>query len=213
VKLILKFMSISLLTLIISTTSHGAVLNINSGTLVGAMNVDVDGTRYDVEFIEGICADIFDDCNENADFTFSNPTNDGTLINAAMQALLDQVFIDTPQGAFDTNPALTLGCTNAVECNVRTPLFVSGGSGLGIVAAVNKNVIDNGQLQFLDHLTAGGGQRGYNTTNGDPFNPAAEAIVYARWTGAAPVPIPAAIWLFGFGMFGLFGIAPRQPRQ
>ncbi len=54
----------------------------------------------------GTCVDIFDGCDEVADFDFT----DESTARAAAQALVDQVFIDTAEGSFDTNPYLTYTC-------------------------------------------------------------------------------------------------------
>ena len=35
-------------------------------------------------------------------------------------------------------------------------------------------------------------------------------FVWADWTPVAPVPVPAAIWLFGSGLVGLIGVARRM---
>ena len=140
-----------------SILSYSATLNITNGILMGASNVDVNGALYDVHFLDGTCEDLFNGCNDNSDFTFSNPTNDGTQINAAMTALLEQVFLDTPLGAFDTNPALINGCILSIQCTAQTPLFVNiPGNGLGITAAVNRTVVLNAQVNSADHITAGG---------------------------------------------------------
>ncbi len=121
-----------ILSILYSSNSIGAVLNTSGGILTGASGVNVNGTLYDVAFREGTCADLFSGCDQNSDFIFSNPSNDGTLLGNAMLALLEQVLIDSPLGAFDSNPALTYGCYVASECRIISPLFVNGSSmGLG----------------------------------------------------------------------------------
>jgi hypothetical protein len=37
-----------------------------------------------------------------------------------------------------------------------------------------------------------------------------ERQVFATFTPAAPVPVPAAVWLFGSGLLGLFGVPKRK---
>lgn len=74
--------------------------------LLGASGVDVDGTLYNVEFIDGTCIELYDGCDELADFTFQS----FAAAQAASQGLLDQVFLDTPVGLFDSDPGLTNGC-------------------------------------------------------------------------------------------------------
>ena len=210
-KKLLMYFILGLFTTFYSTLSYSASLNISNGILMGASDVDVNGALYDVRFLDGTCEDLFNGCNDNSDFTFSNPLNDGTQINTAMTALLEQVFLDTPLGAFDTNPALINGCILSIQCTAQTPLFVNvPGNGLGITAAVNRNVVLNAQANSADHITAGGGQRSYDTTNNVQFNPAADGIVYAIWSDATVVPVPPALWLFSTGLLGLIGIAKRN---
>ncbi len=110
----------------ISTTSAQAPVThiINEDQkepLTGAQNVLVNGTLYDVTFLGGTCIDIFDGCEEAADFEFT----DEATAKAAAQALIDQVFIDIPAGAFDSDPYLTNSCTMRTSrmriCNVNIP--------------------------------------------------------------------------------------------
>ena len=78
---------------------HGSVvLDVDgTGQLLGASGIDVGGTLYDVEFVEGTCIALFDGCDELSDLTFTTEAESGL----AAQALLDVVFINGPQGMFD----------------------------------------------------------------------------------------------------------------
>ncbi len=157
------------------------MLNVQNGTLFGATDVDVNGILYDVSFEDGICADLYNGCDQNSDLPFSNPTNDGTLGLAANLALLNQVFIDSPLGAFDSDPTLTNGC------QLNTPLFVSqGGSGLGI------QWIFNDTIESKDIGTgSGGGLASFDSSIGFP-----DSNAYVVWSKSSVVPIPAAAWLW-----------------
>ena len=106
-------------------TTSAATLNVSGGILLGASDVDVDGTPYDVVFVEGTCIDVFSGCDSNDDFNFNNP--DALL---ATLALLDQVFLDGVLGSFDSEPELTFGCTTTVtdDCHALTPYAVVGES-------------------------------------------------------------------------------------
>ncbi len=188
-----------------STASYSVVvLNINNGVLFGASNIEANGVTYNVDFLDGTCSALFNGCDENSDFLFSNSVNDGTQLGNAMQALLDQVFLDTSQGAFDSQPALTNGCVVDGGCNVATPLFRSGG-GIGVISAFNSDQILNTQLQSVDHLIAGS-LIGDFDSRPLPFSPDTDQTVYAVWTQTSAVPIPAAVWLFGSGLIGLVGL-------
>ena len=89
-----------------------------NGELTGAAGVDVGGTLYDVEFLDGTCASVFDGCDSNSDFAFSSLSE----TNLAAQALLDQVFL----GIYDGQPHLTRGCEGQVPCWVWIPYSTTG---------------------------------------------------------------------------------------
>jgi hypothetical protein len=172
-----------------------ATLKVNSeGILIGASNVDVGGASYEVGFLDGGCIGIaeFGFCNELSDFAF----NDIVSADLATQALLDQVLIDGTLGNFDSNPALAFGCANDERCKIFTPYnFV-----LSLPNYVHTSIASNGIL--MDELLNGRITRFYNTEL-DPNN------VFAAWT-PTPVPVPAAIWLFGTALIGLIGTTKRR---
>jgi len=93
-------------SLVFASGASGATLNVGGGQLIGASEVDVGGTLYNVEFLDGSCIALFDGCDSASDFTFTSSVQ-ATL---AAQALLDQVFVDGDDGMFDTQPELTAGC-------------------------------------------------------------------------------------------------------
>jgi len=190
-----------LVTIFCSSISYGAVLNIQNGILFGATGVDVNGVLYDVSFQDGTCPELYNGCDQDSDFPFSNPQNDVTLGLAANLALLDQVLIDSPLGAFDSAPELTNGCFATDGCQLNTPLFLSqGGTGLGILWIFNRddNDVDTG-------TGSGGGSVAFDTSIGFP-----DSNVYVIWSQSSAVPIPATIWLFGSGLLGLVGVARRK---
>ncbi len=80
-------------------------LIVQNGILTGATGVDVNGTLYDVSFVDGTCASVYGACDvAHFDFTTSADAQ------AAAQALLDQVYVDGPAGNFDSHPDLIAGC-------------------------------------------------------------------------------------------------------
>ena len=97
---------------VIVSISNAAIFDIRSGQLFGAAGVDVDGVLYDVAFRDGTAIELYGGADENTDFPFTNLSNlnDNSLAITANQALLDQVFVDSPLGAFDSAPNLTNGC-------------------------------------------------------------------------------------------------------
>jgi len=193
--------------MIYSTVSYSATLVVNNGVLMGATGVDVNGTLYDVSFLDGTCIELYNGCDGNTDFPFTNPAdlNDGVLLGAAMQALLDQVFIDSPLGTFDSQPDSMNGCNVPGGCRVFTPLWANvGANSVGVFSAFNS------VQEFRDDVGSGGGSRTFDTR---PVLGVVEDIsVYAVWNGVAVVPIPAAVWLFGSGLLGLVGFSNRKKK-
>ncbi len=98
-------------------TAKAVVLNVSGGQLLGATGVNVDGTLYDVTFIDGSCVDLFSGCNEFADFTFI----DAATALLAAEALMATVFTDSGAGLFDTRPELTFGCGFIGDCRTHVP--------------------------------------------------------------------------------------------
>jgi hypothetical protein len=48
--------------------ASGATLNASGGQILGASGVDVGGTLYDVEFLDGTCIALFSGCDEVSDY-------------------------------------------------------------------------------------------------------------------------------------------------
>lgn len=89
-------------------STHAVMLQVTGGILTGATGVNVGGTLYSVSFQDGTCAELFSGCDSDADFLFNQVTG-----NLAAQALLDQVFLDGPDGPFDSAPQMTRGYLGA----------------------------------------------------------------------------------------------------
>ena len=75
----------------------------SSGNLMGATGVDVNGSLFDVSFVNGSCNSLYGGCNEVTDFVFTSQT----MADAAGAALLSQVL----NGAADT----TIELVNGIE--------------------------------------------------------------------------------------------------
>ena len=103
----------------------GPILQVDvaTGQLTGAKGVDVGGTPYDVEFVDGTCVGLFPPCTDSSSFSFRSEA-DALL---ATTALFATVLRDGPLGQFDSDPSLTRGCASISSgstdkfCGISTP--------------------------------------------------------------------------------------------
>jgi len=170
----------SFIVLLLASSSAGAAtLNVSGGQLLGASGVIVDGSSYDVEFLDGTCIALYGGCDELTDFTFQT----AAAAALASQALLDQVFLDGAN-LFDTDPELTNGCTSGRQCRAFTPYETS------------QNVKTISAQNFAGQDFAGGS---FNFQFTDDLSQTANGV-YAVWS-IVPEPGPAV--LMGLGLLGL----------
>lgn len=120
---ITTFVSVSHATVIFITEKddNGDVIS-----LLGADNVNVNGSFYNVRFKDGTCVALFNGCDDAGDFVFNTQTD----AVAASAALLEKVFVDGVDGEFDNVPNLTNGCVDLRACGVYTPWGFVGSSDL-----------------------------------------------------------------------------------
>lgn len=190
-------------TLLCIHTSHAATLNIENGQLMGADNVLVDGTYYDVEFKDGTATDFF---YKNDDWVFTFSTEDRAY--AASMALMNQVFIqDVGYAVYDNYSEFTNGIESEWGGGIFTPyeLLIVDKTlirGNAFFNASNLSISTNGRFDKVAPF-------GYN------FYPDADQNfalnkwwVYAQWS--TPVPIPSTIILLGTGLLGLVGINRKR---
>jgi hypothetical protein len=149
--------------------THAATLDIDgSGQLLGAFDVNVDGSLYDVEFRNGSCEELYEGCDSVSDFPFGvEPEGD-----LAAHALLDQVLIDSVSlGLFDSDPSLTRGCGSGTDtCHVLTPFDFRDPSGLSHWNVSNR-VNEVNDLVYSLSLSAT-----------EPETVLGDGLTYAVWT-------------------------------
>ncbi len=115
------------LGLMACSAEASAILIVDSnGILQGATGVTVGDALYDVELLNGSCPEVFSGCDAASDFQFQTS---GAATLAAL-ALLDQVFLDGPQGPFDSSPEMNSGCrpqpsSPEAVCEIYVPFQVA----------------------------------------------------------------------------------------
>lgn len=176
------------------------VLNVDGGgQLLGVSGVDVGGTLFDVEFVDGSCSAVFSGCDESGDFVF-NTSAEGQAASLALLAVIEG-------SVFDERPELTLGCESTSRCDMLTPYrlepLLSGG--LGFVSYVASNRAAGGTLidgAFVD-------------SSQDPnldFGANAERV-FARWERPpTQVSEPSTFLLLGLGLGGIAACRRRKSR-
>jgi len=172
-------------------------LQVNAdGILMGADNVNVDGTLYDVRFRDGTCAVLYAPCNCASSFVFRSEAS----ARLASQALLDTVLVDGPGplGMFGSNPELTDGCQDrgqggAGNCEILTPYrWDSFADSAWLIAAVNDGA--GGRLNSF------GVTRSFDSTLTDP-------ITFALWCSSPLDCQPAVPELNTISYVGIGGVA------
>ena len=186
-------------------SARAATLHVDaSGTLTGASDVVVNGHAYDVAFVEGSCASLYFPCLFESAFAFSTAAD----AEAAAQALLDQVFLDVAAGPFDTQPALTNGCSEPNSCSAFVPygLFVEEHA----VTVFTRTAHNSSEApgNFLDVTGGNTFDANFNTTN------RAESV-WAVFTGRQLFAVPEAssAILLLTGSVALFGVRRRARRR
>jgi hypothetical protein len=173
--------------LVFANAQAAPILQVVGGKLTGAKGVDVGGTLYDVEFLDGTCIAVFSGCDATADFTFTTPAGAA----AASQALLDQVFLDVPAGNFDSDPSLTQGCGNPIICVIDTPNLLPATGVVSSSASTNFNSVGPDPV--------GGSLFSIFLDTGD-----LNAVTWARWSPAVQsASEPGTIAILGAGLLAL----------
>ncbi len=187
-----------ILGLCLALPAKAVTLLTDGGQLVGVTGLVVNEFTYDIRFVDGSCASVFDGCDDHSDIYFF-PDADQAL--ATVRAMRDLVFIDSAAGAFDSNPQLTRGCDSLGNfCTTFFP-FTTVQSGPITSTFVALYGVINREGARRDDVAFGSG----------PIIADTPELTFAVFTltGVTPaVPLPAAGWLY-LGLGGAM-VALRQ---
>lgn len=190
-----------LLTLLITPfpTSAAVVYSLNpnnNAVMMSVQGVTVGKLLYDVEFADGTCVEVFGTC-DGSSFIFK----DQSTAALASTALLDQVFVDSDAGKFDSDPRLTNGCVT-LECGVIIPYAAND---FAYTLSYNKTLpfedLDNPDHSLLPASIDTSTQR---------------HLTWAKWTpSAAAIPEPGSLSLVAAAFIGVWacGFAASNARS
>ena len=185
----------ALLAVFVPIASHSATLDVNgAGQLTGATGINVNGSNWDVVFSDGAW-----------DFSSGTGLPATTKAEADLfsQALLDQVLLDSTLGLFDSDPETSNGCENLYVCIFFTPYFVdSVNTYFSLAFNQRAGGVNPDMVRDTPGILGLSGDFSTDTN-----------WTLGVWTPSSPpnpVPVPAAVWLFGSGLLGLIGISRRK---
>lgn len=177
----------------VASHAGAAVLQVNAGgILTGATDINIGGALYRVTFADGSCNSLFNGCTNSA-FAFS--TEDSA--SAAAQALLDQVFIDSSAGNFDSVLGKVVGCLNPNNCFTEIPFLRNPAN-----SSVRTSRAFNEGSEMGDRVV-----QSFNVVHSDSTAIGNNNYAIFELTSPATIPVdvpePTSIALFGLAMAGL----------
>ena len=179
--------------------AFSATLIINDDNqLMGANEVLVNGTLYDVRFVDGSAGNLFSDGNDWYTTTFT--TKEDAI--EASQALLDQVFL----GIYDTDPELTNGIEDLSDTYINTAYDIRKGKRKDMVLIVTTHNYSDDKEDTVyypakfDQVTV----LTLDSTNDGK-------TAWATWAlSPNAVPVPGSLSLLGLGITAMAAINRKR---
>jgi hypothetical protein len=190
-------LTIAMSSLMLPASAKAApILQVDGGILTGALGVNVGGSLYDVQFVDGSCSSLFESCNGASDFDFTTQAS----ATAAATALVSQVF--GTGDLFDSTPALTRGCVGTTgNCSLFIP-FSDSGNDFTAALAINNAGVTVDTVALLTALR--------HSDFTDLTNRTFAKFTEAAAPAPAPIPEPASLVLLGSGLAGVVARARRR---
>ncbi len=194
-----RFVLISLALFGLSVSSvNAATYNVVNGEIVGVDGLAYNGQMWDVSFFEGTCVQMFPPCASNSDNPLwqGDSTSTLNLVNGLVGTLQTEFIA---QGVISTDVYGIYRPHIFPFDSIWTILSLSSTSNELIARGICNEKDPNSWNASLCELK---GPLSLDASTWDDWT-------YAEWTPSA-VPVPAAVWLFGTVLIGLFGFGKRR---
>ena len=164
------------------------IWNIDNGNLLGAFNVNVDGTLWDVRFIDGLFDIVFTD----ASFVEVRTVSEAGAFSGALSEL---VIRDVAPYLLDSRPASVFGCSVIEYCELLTPFGLMHVGGVFTEVSIYQNIFGGGGDSVNNN--------NWYSTQFDTTN--AIQAVWAVWEQKVveDIPEPATFSILALGLIGL----------
>jgi hypothetical protein len=181
---------------IVPVTSQAATVILDGTTVTGILDLDVDGTIYDVTFLKAFGADFYGPTGSSI-FQFA----DSFEAEAASLAVTDTLNL---YNNFNDPDADTVGDPSANLLNDQFWIGYGEFVPTGISpCAPGDTCIETAHGSWTPSDV-------WKTEGQIEFLAYDDLRIWADFQGVSEVPVPAAAWLFGSGLLGLVGVARRK---
>jgi hypothetical protein len=196
-----RFILISLALLGLSVSSvNAATFNVVGGEIVGVDGLAYNGQMWDVTFFEGTCVQMLPTCNSNSD----NPLWQGDILST--QNLVEGL-LGSLRTEFIAQEVIATDVYGLYQPNSESYESIWT---ISDISSTSTDITARGLCNFQNPSSWYGGLCGLTTVSSLAMSPY-DAWTYAEWA-PSPVPVPAAVWLFGTALIGLIGFGKRKSR-